>query len=97
MLATSAASIMTVVILWITTQTDVLVLASGAAGDRVRSLVFEAGRVVLSTVFGDQAFRIIQSTGAVGVAAALLGLVAATAGSVAGLRSLALASSRRRA
>jgi len=97
MLATSAASIMTVVILWITTQTDVLFLASGAAGDRVRSLVFDAGRVVLSTVFGDQMFRIIQSTGAVGVAAALLGLVAATAGSIAGLRSLAIASSRRRA
>jgi len=95
--ATSVASVLTVAILWIATQTDVLVLASGAAGDRVRSLVFEAGRVVLATVFGDQMFRIIQSTGVVGVAAALLGLAAATAGSIAGLRSLAIASSRRRA
>ncbi len=96
-LATSVASVLTVVILWLTTQTDVLVVASGTAGEQARGLVFDAGQAVLSTVFGDQMFAIIQSTGRVGIAAALLGLAAATGGSIAGLRALATASSRRRA
>lgn len=96
-LATSVASVLTVAILWITTQTDVLVVASGAAGDQVKGLVFQAGQVVLSTVFGDQMFTIIQSTGRTGIIASLLGLAAAAGGSIAGLRALATASSRRRA
>lgn len=96
-MATSAASVLTIAILWIATQTDVLALASGAAGDRVQSLVLDVGRVVLTTVFGDQMFAVIQQTGTFGIAAAMLGLVATAAGSVAGLRALAVASSRRRA
>jgi hypothetical protein len=83
--------------LWIATQTDVVALATGVAGDRVRGLVYDAGREVLATVFGDQFFAIIQRTGTLGIAAALLGLVAAAGGSIAGLRALAAASSRRRA
>jgi hypothetical protein len=63
----------------------------------MKGLVFDAGRAVLSTVFGDQMFAIIQSTGRIGIAASLLGLAAATGGSIAGLRALAHASSRRRA
>lgn len=96
-LATSVASVLTIAILWISTQTDVLVVASGAAGDQVKGLVYDAGRGILATVFGDQMFAIIQSTGRVGIIAALLGLAAATGGSIAGLRALATASSRRRA
>jgi len=96
-LATSAASILTVAILWIATQTDALTVASGAASDQMRGLFYNAGRLVLSTVFGDQMFALIQSTGRVGIAAALLGLAAATGGSIAGLRALATVSSRRRA
>ena len=96
-LATTVASVLTIAILWISTQTDVLVVASGAAGDQVRGLIYDAGRTVLATVFGDQMFAIIQSTGRVGIVAALLGLAAATGGSIAGLRALATASSRRRA
>jgi hypothetical protein len=96
-LATSAASIMTVFILWIATQTDVVALATGVAGDQVRGVVYDAGRQVLATVFGEQFFAIIQRTGTFGIAVALLGLVAAAGGSIAGLRALAAASSRRRA
>ena len=96
-LAASAASLITLAILWIATQTDVVTVASGAAGDELRGLVYEAGRQVLSTVFGDQMFAIIQRTGTLGVGAALIGLVAAAAGSIAGLRALAAASSRHRA
>ena len=64
---------------------------SGAAGDQVRGLVYDAGREVLATVFGDQMFAIIQQTGTLGIAAALLGLAAAAGGSIAGLRALAAA------
>ena len=62
-LATSMASLLTVAILWIGSQADVVALASGAAGDRVQGLVLGVGREVLSTVFGDQMFAIIQRTG----------------------------------
>lgn len=96
-LATSVASILTIAILWVSTQTDALVVASGAAGDQVKGLIYDAGRTVLATVFGDQMFAIIQGTGRVGIVAALLGLAAATGGSIVGLRALATASSRRRA
>jgi hypothetical protein len=96
-LATSAASVLTVAILWIATQTDVLVLATSAAGDQIQNLVYNAGRDVLATVFGDQVFAIIQHTGTVGIAAALLGLVTTAGASIAGLRALAAVSSRRRA
>jgi hypothetical protein len=96
-LATAVAAVLTVAILWVATQTDILQLASGMAGNRVRGIVFDAGRDVLSTVFGPQMFAVIQRTGTLGIAAALLGLAAAAGGSIAGLRALAVASSRRRA
>ena len=77
--------------------TSVASILTVAASDQVRGLIYDAGRTVLATVFGDQMFAIIQSTGRVGIAAALLGLAAATGGSIVGLRALATASSRRRA
>jgi hypothetical protein len=96
-LATSAASVLTLAILWVATQTNVLALASGVAGDQVRSWINDAGHGILATVFGDQFFAMIRQTGTLGIAAALLGLVVVAGGSVAGLRALAAASSRRRA
>jgi hypothetical protein len=89
--------VLSVFILWLATQTDVAALATGVAGDQVRGLLYDAGRQVLATVFGDQFFAMIQRTGSFGIAAALVGLVAAAGGSVAGLGALAAASSRRRA
>lgn len=96
-IAAAAGSVLTLLILWIATQTDVLALANGIAGTRVRAVVLEAARDVLSTVLGDQIFTVIQRAGTIGIAAALIGLVVAAAGSVAGFRALATASSRRRA
>ena len=96
-LATSVASIITIAILWVATQTDALVLASGAAGAQLRSVGMDAARRALAAIFGEQALSLVQGTGTVGLAAAVLILGLATAGSVAGLRALALASSRRRA
>jgi hypothetical protein len=52
---------------------------------------------VLATVFGDQMFAVIQRTGTVGIAAAMLGLATTAAASIAGLRALAGVSRRRRA
>ena len=96
-LATSVATLVTLAILWVGTQTDALVLATGAAGGELRSVALDAGRRALAGVFGDQALALVQGAGRVGVVAALLILALATAGSVAGFRALALASSRRRA
>jgi hypothetical protein len=96
-LATSAASVLTLGILWIATQTDVMVLATGALGDQLRSIVYSAGRDVLANVFGEQMFAVIQRSGTIGIAGALLGLALAAGGSIAGLRALAAVSSRRRA
>jgi hypothetical protein len=96
-MAASVGSVLTVAILWIATQTDVLQLATGVAGGRAKGIIFDAGRAVLATVFGDQMFAIIQQTGTLGITAALLGLAAAAGGSIAGLRALAAVSSRRRA
>lgn len=95
--ATAMASVLTVLILWVATQTDTLQLAGGFAGGRIGSLMLDAARTVLTTVVGDQMFAMIQQTGTLGIAAALLGLAALAAGSIFGLRALAIASSRRRA
>ncbi len=93
----TVGSVLTAVILWVATQTDVLQLAGGAAGDRIRGLVLEAGRAVLTGVFGDQMFAVIQRAGSIGTATAVLGLAGAAGGSIVGLRALAGVSSRRRA
>jgi hypothetical protein len=96
-LATSVASLVTLAILWVATQTDALVLATGAAGGELRSVAMDAGQRALAAIFGEQALRLVQGAGPLGMAAALGIIVLATAGSVAGFRALALASSRRRA
>src|SRR5215211_9062533 len=95
-LATSAAMLSTIAILWIATQTDALAVATGAAGDQIRNLIYNVGANVLQAIFGEQMFAIIQQTGTIGIAASLLGLAAAAGGSIAGLRALAAVSSRRR-
>jgi hypothetical protein len=94
--ATSVASLVTLVLLWITTQTDALVLATGVAGDRLRELVAEVGRGVIATVFGEQVFAAVQQMGTIGIIVSLLGFVGAAGGTLAGLRAIAAASSRRR-
>jgi hypothetical protein len=95
-LAASVASILTVAILWIATQTDFLVFATSVAGGRVRELVVNNGREVLLTLFGPQTLALAGQAGAIGVLLLLGGFVAIAAGTAFGLRSLAVASSRRR-
>ena len=94
--ATSVASLITLAVLWITTQTDALVFVTGMFGDRLREVVAQVGRGVLATVFGEQVLAVIQQTGTIGIVIALLGFVGAAGGALAGLRAIAAASSRRR-
>jgi hypothetical protein len=94
--ATSVASLVTLAVLWITTQTDALVVATGLASDRLRDLVSQIGRAVIATVFGEQAFTLVQQLGTVGIVVTLLGFVGVAGGTLAGLRAIAAASSRRR-
>jgi hypothetical protein len=96
-LATTFATLVTVAIIWVATQTDALVLATGAAGDQIRGVAVDAGQRALAGIFGEQAAQFVQSAGTAGLVAAGALLILATAGSVAGFRALALASSRRRA
>src|SRR5579859_7705567 len=96
-LATAAASVISVVFLWVMTQTDVLAMASGAAGNRMQDLFAQGVQALVATVFGEGALGLIQRTGPAGMALALTGIVAAGAIAILGLRGLAAASSRRRA
>ncbi|MFI5230769.1 MAG: hypothetical protein ACHQWU_16990 [Gemmatimonadales bacterium] len=95
-LATATATVLSLAILWVATQTDVLTIASGAAGDQLRTLLSAATRALLSTMFGEQMFAVIQRTGALGISAGLAGVAVAAGGSIAGLRALSTVSSRRR-
>src|SRR5262249_32873096 len=45
-LATSVMSLITIGILWVMTQTDAVVLATGVAGDQLRSVAMDAGRLL---------------------------------------------------
>lgn len=94
--ATSVASVITLAVLWLATQTDALVLASGMVGDRFNGVIAQLGRDVIGTLFGDQVFAAVQRAGTIGIALALVGFLAAAGGTLAGLRALAAASSRRR-
>src|SRR6185437_1509445 len=61
-IATATASVLSLAILWVATQTDVLTIATGAAGDQFRGLLSAATSGLLSTMFGDQMFAVIQRT-----------------------------------
>jgi hypothetical protein len=93
---TSFATALTVAIVWMATQTQLLVFAAGVVSSRARELVSEAMRSVVVTIFGDQVYVAIQQTGTLGLSLAALGFLGALAASIYGLRAMALASSRRR-
>lgn len=95
-LMTTTASVLTLSVLWIATQTDVLVFATDAIGSGLRGLLGDAARQVGEALFGGPAVASIQQFGTLGIAAAILGLAAAAGGTFAGLRAMATASRRRR-
>ena len=94
--ASAVASVLTFAMIWIATQSDLLVFTTGVIGGRFREIVNEAFRTLVVTMFGDQVFVAIQQVGAIGLIIAALGIVGAAAGAVFGLKAIATASSRRR-
>jgi len=95
-LATSVASVLTVAILWIATQTDVLAFAAGVAGSRAREILFEGARDVMLALFGSQTLALASQAGTAGVLLLVAGFLGVTAVATLSLRRVALASSRRR-
>ena len=95
--STAATSVLSVALLWLASQTDVLVFATGVGGDRLREFLTSLGNQVIATVFGAELFAAVQRTGSFGIALALLAMLGAGVGALATLRAVALASSRRRA
>lgn len=95
-LMTTTASLLTLAVLWVATQTDVLVFATDAMGSGLRTLLADAARQVGAALFGETAVTAIRQAGIVGVTAAALAVAGAAGGTVAGLRAIASASQRRR-
>jgi hypothetical protein len=93
---TAVASVLTIATLWLATQGDLLALAAGLAGERVRALVGDASRELAAALFGEQFLVLLQQTGMFGASLAALGFVTAATVAVMGLRALA-SSSRPRA
>jgi len=96
-LAASVASVLTVGILWIASQTDLLVFATGMAGSQLRELLVDGGRNALLTLFGSQTLALASQAGMVGMSLLFGGFLAIAATATFGLRRMAIASSRRRA
>jgi hypothetical protein len=96
-LAASVASVLTVAILWIASQTDLLVFATGIAGSQLRELLVDGGRNALLTLFGSQTLALAGQAGVVGMSLLFGGFLAIAATATFGLRRMAIVSSRRRA
>jgi hypothetical protein len=93
--AASVASLLTLAIIWIAADTDLLVTVSAGIGGRLRQLVTEAGHATIATLFGEQVFTAVRHAGTFGIALALLVILGTLGGSIAGLRALAVASARQ--
>jgi hypothetical protein len=95
-LAASVASVLTVAILWIATRTDLLVFAMGIAGSRLRELVVNGGREAALAMFGSQTLSLVSQAGTIGMVLLFGGFLAAATAATFGLRTIAVASSKRR-
>jgi len=94
-LAASAASLMTLALVWIATDTDLVVAMSAGVGGRMRELVVQAGHALIATIFGEQVFAAVRHAGTAGIALAIIVILGTLGGSLAGLRALAVASARK--
>jgi hypothetical protein len=92
---TGVASILTIATLWLVSQGDLLALAAGLAGERVRSVVGDGARELAAALFGEQFLVLLQQTGIIGAGLAALGFFIAAAVAVVGLRALASSSRQR--
>jgi anti-sigma factor RsiW len=94
-LATSVAGMLTVAMIWLASRGDAVLFATGILSDRMRGVVVGAARDLVLSLLGESAVATIQASGALGVTLLVMGFLGAALGTVAGIRRLATASSRR--
>ncbi len=92
----ASAALISVVLVWMLTETDVLVFASTLAGSRLRTLMVNAAGQLVVALFGRQALAVFLQSGLFGLFVVLLGFLGATVGALASLRAIAVAAGRRR-
>ncbi len=92
--AGSAAFTLTIGMVWLALQGDLVVFITGLLGDRVRLAVADAARDLAVALLGDAALSALQGLGAVGVSLLFLAFLAAAVGTIAGIRRLAVAGRR---
>jgi hypothetical protein len=93
--AASVLAVLSVAMLWVITQVEVLAVAGGVAGNRLVDLLGTVGRDAAGAVLGEPMLAAIQQAGLVGVGMAAGGFLIAAGGTFAGLRALATASRSR--
>jgi hypothetical protein len=94
-IGTSVAGLLTLAMVWLASRGDAVVFATGLFSERMRGVIMGAGRDLVLSLLGESAVATIQSTGALGVTLLVLGFLGTAFGTVAGIRRLATASSRR--
>jgi hypothetical protein len=96
MVALASAAVISVILVWLLTETDVLVFASTIVGSRLRTLIVNASGSLVVALFGHQALAVFLKSGILGLVIVLLGFLGATVGALASLRAIAIAAGRRR-
>ena len=94
-LASAVGSVLTVAILWIAAQSDLLVFATGVAGSQAREIIAGVIRALVTSLFGTEAFTAMQQLGPTALLLILFAFLVAAFGAGFGLRAIATASSRR--
>ena len=92
--AGSAAFTLTIGMVWLALQGDLMVFVTGVLGERVRVAVVSAARDLAVALLGDAALSALQGLGAMGAVLLLVAFLVAAVGTVAGIRRLAVASRR---
>jgi len=92
--AGSVAFTLTLGMVWLALQGDAVMFVTGILGDRVRTAVVSAARDLAVALLGDAALAALQGLGAAGAALLFLAFLLAAAGTIAGIRRLAVAGRR---
>jgi len=92
--AGSVALTLTLGMIWLALQGDAVIFVTGLLGDRVRGAVVGAARDLAVALLGDAALSALQGLGAVGASLLFLAFLLAAAGTVVGIRRLAVAGRR---
>jgi anti-sigma factor RsiW len=88
------ATLITLMLGWLWTRGDLLMITTGLFGERVREALVTGARDLAAVVLGEQFLVALQQSGAVGVALAMAGFLGAAVLTLAGLKALTLGSRR---